>query len=165
MRTRNAVGTYGVATLLLNPVRGFSVMWKGPPGSEAGQADIAAVQAGEARKVSCFLRGSFDPFPRRLKQGALYISAREAHWVPFWSLRRPKLQISMRTWSVRTRPADYREPHVKQGGVSLHGVEIPVFMVVTCTTDARDDRKTVDFVVPAADAPLVASYFNGSLTR
>jgi hypothetical protein len=165
MRTRNAVGTYGFTNLLLNPVRGLSIMWKGPPAAEAGRADIAAVQAGEARKVSCFLRGSSDPFPRRLKQGVLYISAPEAHWVPFWSLRRPRLPITIGARSVRTRPADYREPNVKQGGIALHGVEVPVFMVVTRTTDTSDADETVDFVVPAADAPLVASYLGGALTR
>src|SRR5262252_1645411 len=163
MRTRNAVGSYGVTDLLLNPVRALSIKWKGPPGPEAGQADIAAVMAGEARKVSCFLRGSFDPYPRHLKHGALYVSAEEAHWVPLWSLRRSALPIGIRARYVQTRPADHREPNVKQGGIWRDGVKIPVFMVVTCTTEVSDGYGTVEFVVPVADAYLVDNYFNGSL--
>jgi hypothetical protein len=165
MRTRNVAGTYGLPDLLLNPLRMISVGWKGPPGPEAGQADILAVRAGGARKVSCFLRGSVDPYPRRLKQGALYISAAEAYWVPFWGLRRPNLQIHLKARQVQIRPADHRESNVKHGGIGIYGVKVPVFMVVTCTTDPGDGDGTVDFVVPAADAPLVASYVSGSLTQ
>jgi hypothetical protein len=165
MRTRNAAGTYGMSDLLLSPARAVSLMWKGPPGPEAGADDIAAVRAGEARKVSCFLRGSHDPYPRRLRQGTLYISAGDAHWAPFWSLRRPQLQINIKSGHVRTRVADDREPNVKRGGIGPHGVQIPAFMVVTCTTDATGVPETADFVVPAADARLVASYFSGLLTQ
>jgi len=160
MRTRSAVGTYGFFDLFLNPVRLFRLVWQGPPGPEAGRADIAAVRAGEGRKVSCFLRGSVDPYPRRLRQGSLCISAQEAHWVPFWSLRRQKLQLSVGAVHVQTRPADRREPHVKKGGGF-----IPAFWVVTCTMEAGNGHATADFVVPAADAPLVASYFSRSIIQ
>jgi len=160
MRTRNAVGTYGFFDLFLNPVRLFRLVWQGPPGPEAGRADIAAVRAGEGRKVSCFLRGSVDPYSRRLRQGTLWISAEEAHWVPFWSLRRQKLQLSGGAVHVQTRPADWREPYVKKGGGF-----IPAFWVVTCTTKVGDGHGTADFVVPAADAALVASYFSKSITQ
>jgi hypothetical protein len=46
-----------------------------------------------------------------------------------------------------------------------HGVKIPVFMVVTCTADPSDTYGRVDFVVPAADAPLVESFFSGRLSQ
>lgn len=52
---------------------------------------------------------------------------------------------------IRARPADHREPNVKQGGVWRNGVKIPVFMVVICTTDAGDGYKTADFVAPAGE--------------
>src|SRR5215469_7649873 len=107
-----------------------------------------------------FLRGSVDPYPRRLRQGSLWISAREAHWVPFWSLRRQELQLRGGAVHVQTRPADWREPHVKKGGGF-----IPAFWVVTCTTKVGDGHGTADLVVPAADAALVASYFSKSLTQ
>jgi hypothetical protein len=81
----------GFTDLLLNPVRLFS-----PPGPEAGQADIAAVKAGDVRIVSSWLRGSVDPYPRRLKQGSLYISTAETHWVPFGSLHRQNLPIDLK---------------------------------------------------------------------
>src|ERR1700678_507482 len=70
-RVRKAVGTYGMSDMLRNPARQIRISSEGPPGREAGSVDIAAVRAGEARRVSCFLRGTLDPFPRRLKQGDL----------------------------------------------------------------------------------------------
>jgi hypothetical protein len=165
MRMRRAVGSYGPFDLMRNPVRLISVGWlKGPPGPEAGQADIAAVRAGGARKVTCFLRGFADPYPHRLTQGTLYISAGETYWVPLWSLRRPKLQIHLAASDVQTRPADHREPRgVPKGGRGMYLVKLPVCMVVT--TDLGDGAGTVDFVVPSADAPLVAGYLSGSLTQ
>lgn len=161
MGTRKAAGTYSFTDLMLNPVRLMLLTWKGPPGPEAGQADIAAVQAGEARLVGCHLRGSVDPYPRRLKAGALYISAAGTYWVPFLSLHRSKLQIPFKARHVQTRPADHREPRVKHS----YGTMMPRYMVVTCTTDPGDGDEIVDFVVPTADAPLVASYLSGSLTQ
>jgi hypothetical protein len=52
------------------------------------------------------------------------------------------------------------EPHVKKGGGF-----IPAFWVVTCTMAAGDGHGTADFVVPAADAALVANYFSKAITQ
>jgi hypothetical protein len=50
---------------------------------------------------------------------------------------------------------------VKKSGTGIYGTKIPKFMVVTCT-DPDDSDQIVDFVVPGADASLVASHFSES---
>lgn len=161
MRTRKAVGTYGFGDL----ARAASAAVNGPPGPEAGQVDVDAVRSGEAREVSCFLRGSAEPYPRRLRQGSLFISLQETYWVPFLSFRRQPLLIDIKAEWVRTRVADRREPNVKKGGSGPYGVRVPTFVVVTCATQPGKGPATVDFVVPNADALLVSSYLNGSLAQ
>lgn len=147
-RTRKSAGTHGLIGVLRHP----SLMFK-PPSPEQSQGDLQAVRRGEARKVSCFLRGSFATYPRRLRQGTLYLSALEVHWVPLWSARRLPQQITGPVLSVTTRPADDREPNVKKGGSSI--LNVPSFTVVTC----HAPYGAVDLVVPEADARLVAGYF------
>ena len=102
-RTRKSAGTHGLIGVLRHP----SLMFK--PSPEQSQGDLQAVRRGEARTVSCFLRGSFATYPRRLRQGTLYLSALDVHWVPFWSVRRLPQQITGPVLSVTTRPADDRE--------------------------------------------------------
>jgi hypothetical protein len=147
-RTRNSTGTYGFIGALRRP----SLIFK-PPAPDQRLDDLQAVGRGEARKVSCFLRGSFAQHPRRLRQGTLYLSALNVYWQPFWSVRRGRRQITGPVLSVTTRPADHREPNVKKGGDSI--VNVPSFTVVTCHTPDGP----VDLVVPEADARLVAGYF------
>jgi hypothetical protein len=147
-RTRKSAGTYGFIGVLRHP----SLMFK-PPSPEQSQGDLEAVRRGEARKVSCFLRGSFAPYSRRLRQGTLHLSALDVHWEPFWSVRRLPQQITGPVLSVSTRPADDREPNVKKGGSSI--LNVPSFTVVTCHTP----HGAVDLVVPEADGRLVAGYF------
>lgn len=146
---RRSAGTYGFVGALRHP----SVMFK-PPAPRQSHDDLEAVQHGEARKVSCFLRGSFTPYSRHLRQGTLYLSGLSAHWKPFWSLRRTSQEISGPVLSVTTRPADDREPNVKKAGNAV--LNVPSFTVVTCHTPDG----AVDLVVPAADAPLVYAHFN-----
>jgi hypothetical protein len=88
-RTRKSAGTYGLIGGLRHP----SLMFKQPEPAQS-QGDLQAVRGGGARKVSCFLRGSFAPYPRRLRQGTLYLSALNVHWEPFWSVRRLPLEIT-----------------------------------------------------------------------
>jgi hypothetical protein len=147
-RPINSAGTYGFIGVLRHP----SLMFK-PPSPDQSQADLAAVRRGEVRKVSCFLRGSFDPYPHRLRQGSLYLSGPHALWEPFWSVRRACQQVNGPVLSVTIRPADHREPNVKKGGGGF--VNVPSFTVVTCHTSCG----AVDLLVPSADVPLVAGYF------
>ena len=146
-----AVGTYGFFAVLRHPSRMIR-----PPGPSEGRSDIEAVRSGQARQVSCLLRGNFDPYPRRLRQGTLLLSGPVASWTPYWSFKRQPLAVEVTLDAVTTRPADKREgPKVKKGGRRWGVVAIPHFSVVTCTSSLG----ILDFVVPPADEPLVAGYF------
>jgi hypothetical protein len=67
--------------------------------------------------------------------------------------------IGLLVEGVTTRPADSREPNVKKGGTALGVVQVPTFVVVTCTGSAG----SLDLVVPSADEPLVSTYFRDRL--
>jgi hypothetical protein len=154
-RPPKSAGTYGVPDLLRHPSRILR-----PATPSDGQADVEALRSGDARTTSCFLRGSFDPYPRHLKQGTLELVGTEALWRPYFSLHRDPIPINMPISSVETRPADHREPNVKKGGKALGLIGIPAFLVVTCGIAAG----SLDLVVPSADEPLVATFFRASLT-
>lgn len=149
-RPPKAIGTYGFLGVLRHPSR----LFRSPKASE-GAADIEAVRRGEARSVSCFLRGTFDPFPRKLKQGELELSSEAASWTPFWSISRHPLALELAAEHVTTRPADSREPHVKKGEKVFGVMPTPAFVVVNCTTSMG----VLELVVPSADGPLVAFCF------
>lgn len=129
-----------------------------PPSRAQSQSDLEAVRTGDARKVSCFLRGSFAPYPHRLRQGTLYLSALSAHWEPFWSVRRMPRAITGPVLSVTTRAADYREPNVKKGNGGF--LNVPSFTVVTCETPSG----AFDLVVPSVDVALVTGYLKPTST-
>jgi len=147
-----SAGTYGFLDVLRHPSRILR-----PATPAEGESDIEALRRGESRRVSCFLRGTFGPYPRRLKQGSLELSGLGATWRPFWSFRRTLLSIDIEVASVDTRPADHREPRVNKGGKAFGVVGIPTFVVVTCSTPSG----SLDLVVPSADLPLVAGFFRG----
>jgi hypothetical protein len=150
---QKAAGTYGVLDVLRHPSRMFR-----PPPASSGDSDLRAVQSGEQRAVSCFLRASFDPYPRTLKQGRLTLAGLKASWTPYWSIRRTPIVISTPVDSVSVRPADQREPNVKKGGTAFGVVAIPAFAVVSCQTVSG----SLDFVVPQTDETLVVGFFGGT---
>jgi hypothetical protein len=149
-RPPRAAGSYGPVSVLLHPSRLF-----GQPPPAASQADLAAVRAGQARRVVCWIRGSHPPFRPWLRQGWLDLSKSGAQWTPLWGIRRPALQITGPIESVWTRPADDREPGVKKGGQMYGAVQIPTCVVVTCQTPSG----SIDLVVPQSDVTLVVGYF------
>jgi len=153
-RAPNAAGTYGFLDVLRHPSRIVR-----PPKASDTRSDVEAVRRGEARSVSCFLRGTVEPFPRKLKQGRLQLSSGGVTWTPFWSLSRKPVAIGLKVEGVTTRPSDSREPNVKKGGKALGVVEVPAFVVVTCTGSSG----ALDLVVPSADEPLVSTYFRDRL--
>jgi len=130
-----------------------------PGGKFDGDLDIAAIEAGGSRRVSCFLRGTFDGLPRKLKQGTLVLSEGDVSWKPYWDLRKTSVDIRAEYRFVSTRDADEREPRVKRGGKAHGVVAVPSFSVVSCSSDDG----TVDFVVPAVDEALVVRYFKDRL--
>jgi hypothetical protein len=147
-KPRKSVGTYSFTDLLFNP----RILFMERAVDQVQSADLAAVQGGETRRVSCFLRGSSAPYPRRLRQGSLDISTGVARWTPFWSVRRRPVPVYVVPTHIRTRRPDRREWNVGR---------TDVFVVITCVVDAHGSRQETDLVVPAADAPLVTAYLNG----
>jgi hypothetical protein len=135
-RTPTAAGTYGFLDLLRHPRYAIR-----PPTSSDGQSDIDAMQAGDARRASCFLRGSFGSFPRHLKQGSLTLASQGACWAPYWGFRRQPLAIEVAIESVASRPADRQEPNVKKGGKLVGVVDMPAFVVVSCARSEGGTRR------------------------
>jgi hypothetical protein len=126
------------------------------PSPERSADDLRAVQAGEGRTVSCFLRADYGPYPRRKRQGMLEVRSPVARWRPFWSIRRPAIDLALSVTGVTVRNPDKSEWNLKKGGTFLGVVPVPRFQVVVC----RTSDGTVEFAVPSTDAELVASFFS-----
>jgi hypothetical protein len=125
-------------------------MFKLPPPA-ASQADLVAVRGGEVRRVACWLAGSYPPFPPRFRQGWLDLSKDDAQWRPFLSRRRPVQHLTDPIESVRTHPANVRDPSLPKGAPDR-----AICAVVTCQTPSG----RIDLVVPKSDVPLVVGYFS-----
>jgi hypothetical protein len=125
------------------------------PTSAQVQSDLDALQLGESRSVSCFLRASFGPYPRRVRQGMLDLTKSSAEWRPFWSLRRRPLQLVLRVESISVRPPGPAEWNVKKGGNAFGVVPVPRFVTIVCKTG----EGTVELTVVDVDVPLVTRFF------
>jgi hypothetical protein len=150
----NASGTYSFTGIIRHPSRLLR-----PGGKLDSSDDINALDKGEARRVSCFLRCSEDGFPKRLSQGSLTLQIGQAEWSPFWSIRRAPLSLDFVPSRVEARPADHREPNVKKGGTAFGAIAVPSFVVITCGLNSG----TVDLVVPGVDEQLVETFFRNRM--
>ncbi|OJV60718.1 MAG: hypothetical protein BGO38_10070 [Cellulomonas sp. 73-145] len=115
---------------------------------ERAHSDRAAVAAGEARTVSCFLRADFDGYPRRSRQGLLWLQRPAATWRPFWSVRRRGLQLPNDATVMDVREPDPAEWNVKSD----------LFRVII----ARTPGGVLEMAVPTVDVPLVKAFLAGS---
>jgi hypothetical protein len=131
-----AAGSYGMASVLRHPWHIFKL-----PPPAASHADLAAVRGGEVRRVACWLRGSYAPFPSRLRQGWLDLSNYDAQWKPVLNRRQPVLHLTGPVESVRTRRAE-RRPQLCAG--------------LTFQTPSG----SIDLLVAKSDVPLVVGYFS-----
>ena len=122
-----------------------------PPPIEAGTPDIEAVRNGEARLVSCFLRGENDPYPRKPRQGSLVVSGTKATWTPYWSYVQKEVELNMRVDELERRDPDKREG---PRGTRLY----PVFARYELVT-LRTAKGAIDLIVTKVDAPLVLDVF------
>ena len=150
----NAAGTYSFTGIIRHPSRLLR-----PGGKPDNSDDVNALENGEARKVSCFLRSTEDGYPKRLSQGSLALQYGQAEWSPFWSIKREALRLDFVPSSVETRPADHREPNVKKGGSAFGVIAVPSFVVITCGLNPG----TVDLVVPGLDEQLVEGFFRNRM--
>jgi hypothetical protein len=120
------------------------------PSAAAAAADRDGFRAGEGRTVSCFLKGSGDPWPRRKRQGSLDLMPGEIAWRPYWSLHRQPIPITERIESLQVRDPGPAEWNLKQGG-NIRGIQVPAFQVIVCKTD----RGVLELSVPSTDVDLV----------
>jgi hypothetical protein len=142
-----AAGSHGFLSVLLHPSLIF--------GGTKSKSNHLAPGTADVVKVSCFLRGSAERYPKQLKQGTLRISGGTANWSPSFGSRSQTLIPGIKVQSVSIRAADGREPNVKEGGKELGVVAVPKFMVISCsTTDG-----ILDLVVPTGDEPIVTQAF------
>lgn len=118
------------------------------PSAERAHSDRLAVAAGEGRTVSCFLRADFDDFPRRSRQGVLWLQGPTATWRPFWSTRRRGLRLPTDATVIGVREPDRAQWNVKGD----------LFRVII----ARTPGGILEIAVPTVDVPLVKEFFAGS---
>jgi hypothetical protein len=121
-----------------------------PPGPGGSRRDIAAIERGEARLVSCYLRHPVGSGRRGPRQGGLELSTASVCWRPFPGLRRAARPLGIRSVTL-VRPA----------GPSDQRFDVPgnphLFSLVRCATPAG----RLDLLVPAADLPLVTWRLGG----
>jgi hypothetical protein len=144
-RPPRAAGSYGMGSVLRHPGLVFK-----RPSRAASEADLAAVRGGEARRASCWLAGSYPPFPSRFIQGWLDLSKDDAQWRPLLSRRFPEQHITDPIESVRTRSIFDR------AGLPKGAPELAICAIVSCQTPSG----SIDMVVAKADVPLVVGYFS-----
>jgi hypothetical protein len=164
---RKAAGTYGALDVLRS--RGNSALIRDLlllrhvvpelPGKDASEADVEALRNGSSFIVSCYLRGTFGPYPKRLTYGSLLVSPDRASWKPYIGLpRRRALVIESCFVVVQTRPPGTREVLKVRNIERLRdGVMTPQWTVVS----ARGAVGSLDFVVPTPDVPLVSAWLYG----
>lgn len=121
------------------------------PSDGAAASDRDALARGEGRALTCFLKGSVDPYPRRSRQGTLELTRDEITWRASWGIPRRAVPINEHVQSVEVRQADRSEWNVKKGGKAFGVLPVPEFLVIVCKTD----RGVLELSVPSADVPLV----------
>jgi hypothetical protein len=139
---------------MLDMLRQPSRLGRIPPAPDASRRDIAALQRGEARLVSCYLRnppgsGWRGRWPRQ-GQGTLELSATQVSWRPFLGLGRRARVLDI-GGVTQVRPADWSDQRFGVPG-NPH-----LFSLVRCA--APDGR--LDLLVPTADLPLVTWRLGG----
>lgn len=121
------------------------------PSDTTAEADQEAFRQGKGRAVSCFLRGSVDPYPRHTRQGVLELTQAGIVWRPTWGLHRRVIPITEQIHSVDIRQAGRSEWNVKKGGKAFGVLPVPEYQVVVCKTD----RGELELSIPSADIGLV----------
>jgi hypothetical protein len=149
-RLKRATGTRNLADV----IRTFGRS----PSDAAKQRDVDAVMHGAGRTVSCALRGSVAPYPRRFKHGTLDITDTGAVWHPYWwSARSRTIVVDEHVLTAQPRPRNLgTDWNIKSGGVHSSDGLMPAtgFTVLTCSTEGG----WFEVAVPTPDVILVTAY-------
>lgn len=84
-RPKRDSGSRGLLGVLRHPIAAVTAPFR--ERAPATDEDRRAASGPEGRIVTCFVRASFDPLPRRWKQGGLQLDQGGARWAPGFRLR------------------------------------------------------------------------------
>jgi len=113
-RPSREAGSRTFVDVLRHPFTAFSAPFRH---NRAASADDGAAALGSAgRVVTCFIRGTVDPFPKRFKQGGLHLTGTEIRWAPGVRLRGGGLLLTppFAIHNVRA-PTGSEELRIKRG--------------------------------------------------
>jgi hypothetical protein len=135
------------------------VWWWGDGYPELGEHPDFNLEAGETRRVSCLLRGSFDPYPRDLERGTLILSGDGASWVSIQNTDSQPLTLDVPVEAVSSLPMGFQEPSTYEVP-AVDIVLMPSPITVTCDTSFGQ----IELVVTPADAAIVHWFFTRMVT-
>lgn len=148
-----SAGTFGLVGAIRNALSG--------PSQQAIQADIAAVDRGEARVISaCLFRGLYGAYPRRFRAMKLELLASglvvSSHW---WAIPRRRFVIRESIGSANVRERNPKTDwNVRSGGMYAAGstFQWSGSDVIICKTSLG----VLEFAVPRVDVALVLHFIN-----
>ena len=153
-RLQRAAGTRNFGDLLRSRGRA--------PKEDVKLEDVEAVKSGPGRTVSCALRGSTEPFPKRFKHGMIDLVPGRAVWRPYWwSLKRGTVSIDSHVLAAKSRARNPRTDwNIKSGGMHKSDGLLPStgFTVIVFTTESG----WFELAVPTPDVRLVTTFFTTS---
>lgn len=151
-RPRRSAGTTYPIDVLRNWFRG--------PSQSAIDADIAAIDGGESRRVACLFRGTYGSYPKHFRQHMADLTPTKLLIQPFWySIRRRRIRVDERILSAEVRPRDLRTDwNVRTTGAYARGgiLEWSGFEVIHCSTELG----SIELAIPRPDVPLMLHYLN-----
>lgn len=143
-RPKRDSGSRGLLDVLRHPIEALATPFRG--GALATDEDRRAVTGWEGRLITCFVRASFDPLPRRWKQGGLQLDQDGARWAPGFRLRGGGSPLPSRVRVQTVREVMRGETlRIKPG----------LFQVIEADTDRGDLR----LAVPKDSVALVVEWF------
>src|SRR5579864_760419 len=126
-----AAGTRGWIEVMRSFLRG--------PSEEAVQKDLEETRRGVGRTVSCALRGSAKPYPKRFKHGMIDLIRGRPTWRPYWwSINRNVIVVQEEVSDLKARPRNPRTDwNIKSAGAQRPEGFLwwSGFSVLVCTTD------------------------------
>lgn len=139
-KPRRAGGSRSLLDVLRHPVDTVT----DPSGTAESKqrSDLAALDGGESRSVSCFLRGQAEGLPRSFTQGTLTIGPTGMTWQRYWKHRRDVIPIP-----TLDRVVEVRRP----GGPGERNIKRNLFKVV----EASGPDGSVGFAVPGVGPELI----------
>jgi hypothetical protein len=142
-----AGGSRTFLDVLRNPIDTVSDR-TGTAGSKQ-QSELTALEEGQVRSVSCFLRGHAAELPEKFTQGTLTIGPNGMTWQRYWRHRKDLVEIPTldRLVEIR-RPAGPGERNIKRG----------LYKVVA----ALGPDGTVEFAVPGVGPELIRRVIQSS---